>query len=163
MKTCFLLLCAVLLVSCFGDSDDAILDGDLITAITGVDRIFITSSGSVDMETDLEESGLGTAIIRAQSRFEELQFSLSIRFPDQIDSFETTRVFTINNQVIVDYYIYVNDVQVTYIVDETAPFSYTLEDFNKNKILGDFEFTLVNVDDPLDTITFTEGYIYVYD
>lgn len=162
MNRILLIAVSLLLCSCLGD-DDGFLDGDLITAITGLDSIYTTSGAYVNMETNLEESGAGTAEIIAGFDRDDLRISLSVREPLDLSVFESVTTFDWDNEVIINYQVY-DDFQIKeYIVDNRELFLFSLETFTKNEVIGNFEFTLVNIDDPLDTITFKEGYLYVFD
>ena len=162
MRYVVLFFLSIVFISCLGD-DDGILDGDLITAITGDDRIYSSSGSYVNMETTIEESGYGTAEIYAGFYRDDLRISLSIRSPETISEFSSTTNFTSGNEAIINYTLYRDGPASNFVVDASAPFFFSLNTFTKNEIIGNFEFTLVNEDDPLDKITFKEGYLYVYD
>jgi hypothetical protein len=163
MRKYLLIVLPLILVSCFGDSDDNILDGDLITAITGVDSIYSSSGSYVDMDANVGDSGLGTADIVSGFADDRLRISLRVGTPSDLSNFESVTNLDLGNDVIINYTVF-SDAQVKdYIVDDSDLFSFSLVKFSENEVIGNFEFTLINLNDPLDTITFREGFIYVYD
>lgn len=156
-----LILISIILVSC-GDPDDNILDGDLITAITGVDSIFTSSSGSVDYEFTGPTEGFGDSTARIFAASEDDILIMNFRFNEVSD---LTNI-GFNNQaksVSIEYLTYDGTNSKEYVIDQTAINKMNLFFIDKESTEGVFEFTMVNIEDANDIIQFKEGYLYVFD
>lgn len=152
----FLLLC-----SC-GDPDDEVLDGDLITAITGPDQIYSTAGERVNYEYNPVNSTSGSAAASVSAFTENSNFSMRIVVND-VNRLDLVDFNASPSMVDIRYQIFDMSGNRDYVVDLTAVNSIEIFEMDKNRIEGVFEVRLVNSNDPTDMIQFNEGYFYVYD
>lgn len=165
----FLPFCSLILLvnlmtsSCQGDSDDIVLDGDMITVIKGASSIYATSALAVNFEQGGNDANFASFDLQSNVGNESLTISGALVDATRLDTFRFSNTFRVENQISLEYAIYNGSTTQYYIPDLAEPHGVVVTIFNDREIEGTFFCKVRNVQDETDFIELTDGYFYAYD